>query len=276
MKKLDIDSSPGTARALWHAARIPVGMYWSKGHQEADWIESSHCFVSLIHFDTLLDHGSMVRILLLFACPTNDPSIFMVNPRRSRLCLLPSVRDFRSANDQFGGRLGSRIFWAKGLWLKNLSTKDSNIFQTNGKIGSLILCQNTLGDVVKLECSLAKAMMQKSPQTVRAAPEVLALNHRVNSQAWPCGCSVNALFVWETTFNTMQPALIRGFKRAQLHQNFGQIWTRISVKSKPRQGSAVQTPALLGTFCVTPGATFQALVANSGTKVEVSRICYKL
>lgn len=47
------------------------------------------------------------------------------------------------------------------------------------------------------------------------------------------------------------------------------------MKSEPRKGSAVQTPALLGTFCVAPGATFQALVANSGTKVEVARIGYK-
>lgn len=96
---------------------------------------------------------------LLFASPTHDPSIFMVpNARRSRLCLLPSVRDLEMAQNiepprsvcqyQVWSMLWSAWqpnFWAKGLWRKIWVPKDSNVFKQMAKLVHLSCARKLWG-----------------------------------------------------------------------------------------------------------------------------------
>ena len=140
---------------------------------------------------------------LLFARPTHDPSIFMVpNARRSRLCLLPSVRDLRwlkilnlqdrSANtkcDQCCGRLGSLIFEPKDYGAKFEYQKIAT-FSNKWQNWFTYLVPENFGGPSQVGVLSGKGCDMKIP----AAAKVLALNHRVNSQAWPCGLQCQCTF----------------------------------------------------------------------------------
>lgn len=177
-------------------------MYRIKGHQEADGIES-YCFVSLIHFDTLLDHGSRVRILCcLRVPPTILPFSWSPTPGAPDFacCLqcgtwrwlkILNLQD-RSANtkcDQCCGRLGSLIFEPKDYGAKFEYQKIAT-FSNKWQNWFTYLVPENFGGPSQVGVLSGKGCDMKIP----AAAKVLALNHRVNSQAWPCGLQCQCTF----------------------------------------------------------------------------------